>query len=58
MRVGIMLEMPEAFVKLRDRVFQKQKNIVFHVRVGVFVYRQAAGRVLREKNANAVRRFG
>ena len=49
--------MAKAFVKLRDRVFQKQKNIVFDVRVGVFVDGQTAGRVLREKHADAFLRF-
>jgi hypothetical protein len=50
--------MLEAFVKLRDRVFQKQKHIVFDVRVGVFVDRQTARRMLREQNADAFFRMG
>jgi hypothetical protein len=37
MRVGIVLEMAKAFVKLRNRVFQKKEHITFHVRVGIFV---------------------
>ena len=56
MRVGIMLEMAKAFVVLRNRVFQKQQKIVFHIRVGILVDRQTARRMLREQHAHAVGR--
>ena len=36
-------------------VFQKQQHIAFYVRVGIFVYRQTASRVLRKKNTHAFR---
>ena len=54
MRVGVVFKVPEAVVKLRNRIFQKKQHIAFHVRVGVFIYRQAARRVLREQKAHAV----
>lgn len=45
--------MTKAFVELRNQRAQKTEHIAFNVRVGVFVDRQTAGRVLREQNADA-----
>lgn len=45
--------MPETFVKLRNQSPQKTEHIAFDVRVGVFVNRQTASRVLRKQNADA-----
>lgn len=58
MRVGVVFKVSEAFVILRNQIFQKQQHIVFDIRVGVFVDGQTARRMLREKNANAVFCFG
>lgn len=58
MRVGVVFVVPKAFVKLRDRIFQKQQKIVLHVRVGVLIDRQTARRMLCEQNANPFARFG
>ena len=48
----------EVLIVLWDRLAQKAEHVRFNVRVGVFVYCQAAGRVPREKHANSVAGFG
>ncbi len=56
MRVGIVFKVAKICIILRNQLSQKPEHIAFHVRVCVFIYRQTARRVLREKNAQAFRR--
>jgi len=43
-----MLEVAKVGLVLRDQLSQETEHIAFDVRVGILVYRQAAGRVLSE----------
>lgn len=53
MGVRIMLVMAEFRLELRYQPPEEADHIAFHVGVGIFVYRQAAGRVLGKQRANA-----
>ena len=53
-----MFEMFEIFVVLRDKPVQETEHVRFYFGVGIFIYCQAAGRVLCEKHANSVAGFG
>ena len=54
MRVGILFAVLKMRLTLWYQPFEKTEHVALHVRIGVFVYGQAAGGVLDKKNANAV----
>lgn len=54
MGIGIMFEMSEMIVVLRDQPIHKPEHIALYVRVGIFIYRQSACRVPRKQYTDPV----
>lgn len=58
MRIGIFFNVFECFAILRDQLAQKAEHIAFHIGIGVFIHRKAAGRMLYEQEKNTFARVG
>lgn len=52
--VGIVFEVLEIRLVLRDQPFQKAEHVTLYVRIGIFIYCQPARRVLGEENADPI----
>ena len=56
MSVGVVFEMSEIWLILWYESPQETEHIALDVGIGIFVYRQAAGRVLREQRTDSFAR--
>lgn len=54
MSVGVMLEVFEIVIKLRDGFAQEPEHIALYIGVGILVDGQPAGGVLRKENAETL----